>query len=161
MKIRLAENFRALFYAPFYATQALGFYEREGVDINTQDIPTQMRALPIQRCEPLGRQLTLALHVVGEGRLGLLVCAPPCAGAVTGHGAKVAAEMSLVRETARLGDLAERHFRDEHEVAGVVHPLPDQVGPRRFTKGALERARKMRGAQSGDFAQLDDPDRPI
>jgi NitT/TauT family transport system substrate-binding protein len=34
MKIRLAENFRAVFYAPFYATQALGLYEREGVDID-------------------------------------------------------------------------------------------------------------------------------
>ena len=33
MKIRLSENFRAIFYAPFYATQALGFYEREGVEI--------------------------------------------------------------------------------------------------------------------------------
>jgi NitT/TauT family transport system substrate-binding protein len=33
MRIRLAENFRAVFYAPFYATQALGFYSREGVDI--------------------------------------------------------------------------------------------------------------------------------
>ena len=31
MKIRLAENFRAVFYAPFYATQALGFYAREGI----------------------------------------------------------------------------------------------------------------------------------
>jgi hypothetical protein len=25
MRIRLTENFRAVFYAPFYATQALGF----------------------------------------------------------------------------------------------------------------------------------------
>src|SRR5712691_6181476 len=33
MKIRLSENFRAVFYAPFYATQALGFYAREGVEI--------------------------------------------------------------------------------------------------------------------------------
>jgi ABC-type nitrate/sulfonate/bicarbonate transport system substrate-binding protein len=33
MRIRLAENFRAVFYAPFYATQALGFYAREGVDV--------------------------------------------------------------------------------------------------------------------------------
>jgi NitT/TauT family transport system substrate-binding protein len=33
VKIRLAENFRAVFYAPFYAAQALGFYEREGVEI--------------------------------------------------------------------------------------------------------------------------------
>ena len=37
MKIKLAENFRAVFYAPFYATQALGFYEREGVDIDFVD----------------------------------------------------------------------------------------------------------------------------
>jgi NitT/TauT family transport system substrate-binding protein len=33
MPIRLAENFRAVFYAPFYATKALGFYAREGVDV--------------------------------------------------------------------------------------------------------------------------------
>jgi len=33
MKIRLSENFRAVFYAPFYATQALGFYAREGLDV--------------------------------------------------------------------------------------------------------------------------------
>lgn len=32
MPIRLAENFRALFYAPYYAMAALGFYAREGVD---------------------------------------------------------------------------------------------------------------------------------
>jgi NitT/TauT family transport system substrate-binding protein len=29
----MAENFRAVFYAPFYAAQALGFYRREGVEI--------------------------------------------------------------------------------------------------------------------------------
>jgi NitT/TauT family transport system substrate-binding protein len=33
MPIRLAENFRAVFYAPFYAAQALGLYGREGIDI--------------------------------------------------------------------------------------------------------------------------------
>jgi len=33
MPIRLSENFRALFYAPYYATMALGFYAREGVDV--------------------------------------------------------------------------------------------------------------------------------
>jgi NitT/TauT family transport system substrate-binding protein len=33
MPIRLAENFRALFYAPYYAMTALGFYDREGVDV--------------------------------------------------------------------------------------------------------------------------------
>ena len=32
-KIRLSENFRAVFYAPFYATHALGFYAREGVEL--------------------------------------------------------------------------------------------------------------------------------
>jgi len=34
MKIRLAENFRAVFYAPFYATQALGLYAREGLEVD-------------------------------------------------------------------------------------------------------------------------------
>jgi NitT/TauT family transport system substrate-binding protein len=34
MRIRLAENFRAVFYAPFYVAQALGFYAREGVAID-------------------------------------------------------------------------------------------------------------------------------
>jgi NitT/TauT family transport system substrate-binding protein len=33
MTIRLMENFRALFYAPYYAAVALGFYKREGVDV--------------------------------------------------------------------------------------------------------------------------------
>ena len=33
MKLTLAENFRALFYAPFYAMQALGLAEREGVQL--------------------------------------------------------------------------------------------------------------------------------
>src|SRR5262245_47129016 len=34
MPIRLAENFRAVFYVPFYAAQALGLYGREGIDID-------------------------------------------------------------------------------------------------------------------------------
>lgn len=34
MPIKLAENFRAVFYAPFYAAQALGLYRREGIDID-------------------------------------------------------------------------------------------------------------------------------
>jgi NitT/TauT family transport system substrate-binding protein len=33
MHLRLAENFRAMFYAPLYATHTLGFYAREGVDV--------------------------------------------------------------------------------------------------------------------------------
>jgi NitT/TauT family transport system substrate-binding protein len=33
-KIRLMENFRAIFYAPYYATHALGFYADEGVDVD-------------------------------------------------------------------------------------------------------------------------------
>ena len=41
MPIRLMENFRAVFYAPYYATHALGFYKREGVDVEllTSDAP--------------------------------------------------------------------------------------------------------------------------
>src|SRR5437867_3323472 len=33
MKLRVAENFRAVFYAPFYAIRALGFAEREGLAV--------------------------------------------------------------------------------------------------------------------------------
>jgi NitT/TauT family transport system substrate-binding protein len=41
MPIRLMENFRAVFYAPYYATYALGFYTREGVEVEllTSDAP--------------------------------------------------------------------------------------------------------------------------
>jgi len=40
MRIKLAENFRAVFYAPFYATHALGFYASEGVAVDLIDSPT-------------------------------------------------------------------------------------------------------------------------
>jgi NitT/TauT family transport system substrate-binding protein len=33
MPIKLAENFRAVFYAPFYATAALGLYEKHGLEV--------------------------------------------------------------------------------------------------------------------------------
>jgi NitT/TauT family transport system substrate-binding protein len=33
MPIRLAENFRAVFYAPFYAAHVLGLYAKEGVEL--------------------------------------------------------------------------------------------------------------------------------
>jgi NitT/TauT family transport system substrate-binding protein len=39
MHIKVSENFRAVFYAPFYATQALGFYAREGVEIDLINSP--------------------------------------------------------------------------------------------------------------------------
>jgi NitT/TauT family transport system substrate-binding protein len=45
MAIKLAENFRAVFYAPFYATQALGFYAREGVEVDLIESPAPAAAL--------------------------------------------------------------------------------------------------------------------
>jgi NitT/TauT family transport system substrate-binding protein len=33
MQIKLVENFRAVFYAPFYAAHALGFYASEGIEV--------------------------------------------------------------------------------------------------------------------------------
>jgi NitT/TauT family transport system substrate-binding protein len=44
MPIKLSENFRALFYAPFYATQALGFYAREGVEVELINSPVPAAA---------------------------------------------------------------------------------------------------------------------
>ena len=39
MTIRLSENFRALFYAPFYAAHAIGAYQAEGVDVELVSSP--------------------------------------------------------------------------------------------------------------------------
>jgi NitT/TauT family transport system substrate-binding protein len=41
VKIRLMENFRAVFYAPYYAAYALGFFAKEGVEVElvTSDAP--------------------------------------------------------------------------------------------------------------------------
>ena len=46
MPIRLMENFRAVFYAPYYATHALGFYEREGVEVELLDLRRARRRRP-------------------------------------------------------------------------------------------------------------------
>jgi len=44
MAIKLSENFRAVFYAPFYAMHALGFYAREGVEIDLINSPAPAAA---------------------------------------------------------------------------------------------------------------------
>jgi NitT/TauT family transport system substrate-binding protein len=44
MPIKLTENFRAVFYAPFYATQALGFYAHEGVEVELLPSPAPAAA---------------------------------------------------------------------------------------------------------------------
>ena len=43
MAIRLSENFRALFYAPFYAAHAIGAYQSEGVDVTLLSSPDPER----------------------------------------------------------------------------------------------------------------------
>jgi NitT/TauT family transport system substrate-binding protein len=43
MTIRLSENFRALFYAPFYAAHAIGAYQAEGVDVELVPSPDPAR----------------------------------------------------------------------------------------------------------------------
>src|SRR5260370_35046306 len=44
MQIKLAENFRAVFYAPFYATHTLGFHAREGVEVELVNSPAPAAA---------------------------------------------------------------------------------------------------------------------
>jgi NitT/TauT family transport system substrate-binding protein len=44
MPIKLSENFRALFYAPFYALHALDFYAREGVEVELINSPAPAAA---------------------------------------------------------------------------------------------------------------------
>jgi len=43
MAIRLSENFRALFYAPFYAAHAIGAYQAEGVAVTLVSSPDPAR----------------------------------------------------------------------------------------------------------------------
>ncbi|HUD62446.1 MAG TPA: ABC transporter substrate-binding protein [Acetobacteraceae bacterium] len=43
MAIQLSENFRALFYAPFYAAHAIGAYHAEGVDVTLLASPDPAR----------------------------------------------------------------------------------------------------------------------
>jgi NitT/TauT family transport system substrate-binding protein len=43
MAIRLSENFRALFYAPFYAAHAIGAYAAEGVEVTLLPSPDPAR----------------------------------------------------------------------------------------------------------------------
>jgi NitT/TauT family transport system substrate-binding protein len=45
MGVKLVENFRALFYAPFYATHALGFYASEDVDVELINSPAPGAAI--------------------------------------------------------------------------------------------------------------------
>jgi NitT/TauT family transport system substrate-binding protein len=45
MLLHLAENFRAVFYAPFYATQALGFYAAEELELQLLDSPAPGAAI--------------------------------------------------------------------------------------------------------------------
>jgi NitT/TauT family transport system substrate-binding protein len=44
MRVKLSENFRAVFYAPFYATHALGFYDGEDVDVELLNSPAPAAA---------------------------------------------------------------------------------------------------------------------
>jgi NitT/TauT family transport system substrate-binding protein len=39
MHVKLSENFRAVFYAPFYATHGLGFYASEGIEVELLHSP--------------------------------------------------------------------------------------------------------------------------
>ena len=44
MHVKLSENFRAVFYAPFYVTHALGFYSSEGVEVELLNSPAPATA---------------------------------------------------------------------------------------------------------------------
>jgi NitT/TauT family transport system substrate-binding protein len=44
MRVKLSENFRAVFYAPFYATHALGYYTSEGIEVELLNSPAPAAA---------------------------------------------------------------------------------------------------------------------
>ena len=49
MTIRLSENFRALFYSPFYATQATGAFAAAGVEVAMIPSPSPGAAVKVLR----------------------------------------------------------------------------------------------------------------
>ncbi len=65
MAITLLENFRAVFYAPFYAAFALGAYEEEGVDVRLAQSPD-----PSQTANVL---MSGAAHVSWGGPMRVMV----------------------------------------------------------------------------------------
>jgi NitT/TauT family transport system substrate-binding protein len=62
MPIKLTENFRAVFYALFYASQALGFYAREGVEVELRPSPAPAAAA----ADLLDGTIDLSYHGVGR-----------------------------------------------------------------------------------------------
>src|SRR3954471_1248992 len=77
MKLRIAENFRAVFYAPFYAIRALGLAEREGLQIEWLPSDTPGGALEqVKRGNrrPRGRADARAQgsRLVGQRQAGVL-----------------------------------------------------------------------------------------
>ena len=74
MRIRLGENFRAVFYAPFYAAHALEFYTREGIEVELLSSSTPgegVSALSEGKLDvtwgELGARLTLDSGFLGGG----------------------------------------------------------------------------------------------
>lgn len=64
MQIALAENFRALFYAPFYACLQLGFFRRAGLDLRLKPSPAPGAGI--------ADMVTGSTHVVWGGPLRVL-----------------------------------------------------------------------------------------
>jgi NitT/TauT family transport system substrate-binding protein len=64
MPIRLMENFRALLYAPFYAAHALGFFAREGVEVELLTSSTPGSAIP--------RLLAGSIHLTWAGPMRVM-----------------------------------------------------------------------------------------
>src|SRR3984957_9505178 len=64
--ITLSENFRALFYTPFYAAHAIGAYEAEGVDVRLRESSSPERTAAALRAGEVdvmgGAPLRVLLH---------------------------------------------------------------------------------------------------
>ena len=161
--LTLSENFRALFYAPFYAAFAIGAYAAEGLDVTLRSSPD-----PAATAEDL---LTGRVDAMWGGPLRVLLthAADPTADTVCFCDVVVRDPFFIVgrspRPDFRLADLAEFRFASVAEVPTPWLCLQDDLRRAGLDPAALNRvsgpsmAETASALRSGmlDAAQLFQP----
>ena len=159
MAIRLSENFRALFYAPFYAAHAIGAYRTEGVDVTLLPSSDPARTAAALRAGEVDVMWGGPLRVIADARAGprgrhRVLLRRDCARSVLRHRPRAAAGLPARRScghAVRLGRRgadavavpAGRSAPRRHRSGDAgSHQRPDHGGERR---GAARR-RARRGA---------------
>jgi NitT/TauT family transport system substrate-binding protein len=163
MPVRLSENFRALFYAPFYAAFAIGAYQAEGVEVELVASPDPASTAAALRCGAIDAMWGGPLRVM------LTHAADPAADTVCFCDVIARDPFFIVgrepRPDFRLADLAQVRFASVSEVptpwlclqddlrrSGVDPATLDRVGGATMAENAA-----ALGAGALDAAQLFQP----